>query len=396
MLLTGPYRRLLVLATLSLVGIPVAQAQAEWQLETTVQLGVDAWHIDHEHPDRRGILFLADAMPKGPYRSQAPWATFQNLLHLGELKHVVLRARANQDNGASVDQLYYDHAISPNLGFRLGVADYRATWCREYDTDNPWVRESDPFCTNRQVRKATSSAPALQAYVNFDVNHYQVQGIAGLYRPRALGYEPKEFGDYWVEEDQVISKNHKHGVSMSVIDKVTSTEWRLSWIGLDQSLYDRGEFDGSGNSDLGPYDLHQKSNTLFAGVAWQVSPRLRSRLTHMASVLKAQCKWRGAVDTPCQYRFEKASTLLELGYQLNAKDVISLALSTYPVKDKGNYEWRHHSASLGWRRDWEAGWYGAVQLAWSRNRVPYSNWTEVVPAGSASAWGAGVRIGYKM
>jgi hypothetical protein len=79
--------------------------------------------------------------------------------------------------------------------------------------------------------------------------------------------------------------------------------------------------------------------------------------------------------------------------------VVSLAISTYPVKQKGVYEWRHRNWSLGWRRDWPGGWFSAVQLTHSHNRIPYNNYYHPVyfdlPATGASAWGAGLRLGYK-
>lgn len=387
------------LLTCLLTGGKGALAQDTWQFNTAVQAGLDAWHIDHsaEHPVTRDIQFQADAGTSWRYRELSPWLTVQSRLSLSSQDHFVFRGQANQHNGATVDQFYYDHALSPSLGFRAGVADYRATWCREYDIDNPWVRENDPFCTDRRIRLATSSAPALQMYLNHDFEPYQVQGIVGLYRPRWFGYAPEEFGDKILLGHEVITKNHKQGFSVGLINKVTSTEWRFSWIGLDQTLFD---------SDIvrpiekrKPYSLEQKSNTFFAGVAWQVAPSLRSRLTHMSSRLKARCQGLSdAVSVPCA-SFRKDSTVLELSYQWQATDVVSLALSTYPVKDERVYEWRHQNVSLGWRRDWPGRWFSAVQLTRSKNRVPYNNAYDPagfdLPPTTASSWGAGLRVGYK-
>jgi hypothetical protein len=376
-----------------------AQIDHDWQLSNSVQLGVDAWHIDHssQHPVMREIMFLADAHTRWTFRELSPWFTLQSRLAFGPRDHLVLRTRANQGIGLQLDQLYYDHALSPSLGFRAGISDYRATWCREYDVDNPWVRESDPFCTDARVRQAMSSAPALQAYLNVDVEPYQVQGIVGLYRPQLFGYASREFGDKILLGHEVITKNHKKGLSLGVIDKATATEWRFSWSGLDQHLFDSDEVRPPDKRRA--YSLVQRANTFHAGVAWQVAPSVRSRLTHMTSLLKARCQALNApADEPCA-KFRKDSTVLELSYQWRATDVVSLAISTYPVKQKGVYEWRHCNWSLGWRRDWPGGWFSAVQLTRSHNRVPYNNYYHPVyfdlPATGASAWGAGLRIGYK-
>ena len=223
-------------------------------------------------------MFLADSETSWSYRELSAWYTAQSQLNLGPHNHLVLRARANQGSGGVLDQLYYDHGISPSLGLRIGVADYRATWCREYDLDNPWVRESDPFCSQRFMRLPLSSAPAVQAYLTTEFGDYQVQGIAGLFRPRALGYAPREFSGAQLPDHVQITKNHKQSVSLNALNKTTSTEWRLSWIRITQSLFDPKV--PASNTLGGPFtqmDYHQSSDIFFSGVSWQLSPRWRSR-----------------------------------------------------------------------------------------------------------------------
>lgn len=382
---------------------PAVRAEVDWNLNTTVQVGVDAWHIpsaDEGHP-LQALLFLPDTDTEWKPRSVSPWYTLQSHLHIGTQSEVVLRARGNQGHGASLDQLSYDHAISPFFGLRAGVLDYRATWCRGYDRDNPWVRENDPFCTIKSVNVATASAPALQAYTKFDLSNYQVQTLAGLYRPKAFGYEPREFSNLFLPPTAEVIKNNKHAVSLNVTNLVTSTEWRLSLIGAQQSFYD--QIRSPNDSSVTKLNFHQNVNSVFLGVSAELMPRVRSKITHLRSNVKTRCE---LLDPPrtadCESRFRKDSTVLELSYQANPRDVLLMAVSRYnfkqSLKQSDVYSARNESVSLSWRRDWKKGWFSALQLTHARISVPYNNYPNLVPyeVGNTKAWGAGLRVGYEI
>ncbi len=391
--------------TCCLCWVPGAWAQVDGDLKSTVQLGMDAWHIEHSatEPIKRSVLYMADSNNRWNYREASPWYTVQSQFNFNPDTHLVLYARANQGSGADVDQFYVDHALSPSLGIRTGVADYRATWCREYDLDNPWVREGDPFCSDRVIKQTTSSAPALQIYAHGTSGPYQWQGIVGLFRPRLFGYARREFGGWILRDSDQITKNHKYGVSLSAINTFTSTEWRFSWVGLDQRLFDP-VFNQINHPDIYPatqLNYHQQANTFFAGVSWQIEPRLRSRVTHMRSALQAHCEFLNpAAGPPCSNKFVKNSTVFELSYQLQATDVVSLALLKYPVEQVGGYERGHYNAAMAWRRDWGRGWFSALQLTRSQTAVYYNNdiTRNQIPfiPGSSSAWGLGMRLGYQL
>lgn len=387
---------------LVLGGVHPARAQSDWHLENTLQVGLDAWHIAHSAPDRvtRDTMYLADSAPRWSYREASPWYTLQSQLHMGAKDLLVLRVRANQGLGSALDQLYHDHAISPSLGIRAGVADYRATWCREYDLDNPWVRESDPFCTDQRIRQPTSSAPALQAYVNLAWGSYQMQGVAGIFRPRALGYAPREFGTAMLPEHVSITKNHKQGLSLNLLDKATSTEWRLSWIGLDQSLFDSQASLSFPQFPAGAQlNYHQRANTYFAGVSWPISLRLRARLTHMKNALTARCELlTPQADSGCSVRVAKEASVLEMNYQLNSEDLFSLSFLRFPFGQSDVYEKTNQNVSASWRREWGGHWFTALQLSRSRATVQYNRDFSTVSylPGTASAWGAGFRLGYRL
>lgn len=92
----------------------------------------------------------------------------------------------------------------------------------------------------------------------------------------------------------------------------------------------------------------------------------------------------------------KQSTVLELNYQHSPVDTWSVSVSQYPFIERGAYEWKHQAVSVGWRRDWTRHWYTAVQLTHAKNHVPYSIYTDFVPAGRHSASAVGLRVGFKL
>lgn len=386
-----------------------AYAQENWELKSSAQVGLGAWHLSDGAKDQpsRHFLLTPNANTKWPYSDAAPWYTLQSQLRVGTEGEWVLRSRGNQGYGGSLDELSYAHFISPALGVRAGVLDYRATWCREYDLDNPWVRESDPFCTARFTNLATASAPAMQVYATVEAGAYQVQGLAGLFRPLALGYERKEFSNLILPSSATVTKNQKRALSVNAVNKLTSTEWRVSWLGADQSLFDSTIFQFNNPAFFPSSQLkyHQSVNTYFAGVSWQLLPSLRSRLTHLSSQLQARCEFLNpaAGDAgPCGNQFSKSSTVWELGYQLGPADVLSLAASQYANRQTGGgqeslYEARNRTFALAWRRDWRQGWFSAVQLSRTKASVPYNRIPDEISylPGDASAWGLGLRVGYQ-
>lgn len=381
-------------------------AQADWGLKSSAQVGVDAWHLSSSAQDQPGrrFLWMANANTRWDYQDAAPWYTLQSHLRNGAQGEWVLRSRGSQGYGGALDELSYAHFVSHALGLRAGILDYRATWCRTYDLDNPWVRENDPFCTDRFTSLATASAPALQVYTHVDVGDYQVQGLLGWYRPKALGYEPREFSGLVLADSARVTQNRKQVLSLNAINSETATEWRLSWIGTDQRLFE------SAFMQMAPLPApasqlayEQRVSTYFAGVSWLLAPQLRSRLTHLRGHIRGVCELMNpAAGEPCANQFHKSSSVWELSYQLDPSDVLSLAISQHGVRHRGEqgvpvYQARNRAVSLGWRRDWPGGWFNAWQLTRSMAWVPYQHrpWEQSYLPGRASAWGLGLRAGYQ-
>lgn len=378
-----------------LTSLELNAQETDWQLKSNIYTGLDAWHIGHrpQNGPLAPTVFMPDSSTRWAYREVSPWYVIQATMGHSYRAAWVFKARANQSVGAKVDQLYYDHALSPRLGFRVGVVDYRATWCRVYDLDDPWVREADPFCSDKTIKLATASAPGLQAYSNMHWDRYQVQLLAGLYQPKLFSYEPQEFSDLLLLPDDRVTHNNKIGLTLNAIELRTSTEWRISWIYADQSARL-----APSSFNPNPAKIDHAVHLWFAGVSWQVSPRTRARLTHMRSDLRGTLTEfvPNQPDKLLHPRVIKQSTVLELNYQHSPVDIWSISVSQYPFVERGAYEWKHRAVSLGWRRDWSRQWFTAVQLTHAKNQVPYSIYPDFVPAGQHSASGVGFRLGFKL
>lgn len=346
---------------------------------------------------------MPDSFTKWSYRPVSPWYTVESRLHIAARGEVVLRAQANAAHGAKINQLFYDRIISPRLGLRAGLLDYRATWCRSFDLDNPWVSETDPFCANKQVRLPTDSAPAIQAYVNQTMGQYLVEAVVGSYHPLAFNYEKEEFSDFVLPPTANVTHNHKILASVNALETFTATEWRLSWIGTRQSLFDPSAPIGPTRI---PINYHHKASLWFLGVSWNVSPKLRSRVTHMTSSLTGTCEFlRQTSIHPCIQKFQKKSSVVELNYNFDSRNVYSLAFSYYPrkqtnvVPDQGNvFRLLHQSFSIGWRKDWTANVFTSLQLMYSQydslDRRSRRATAEVEPQ-TGHATGLGFRVGYR-
>lgn len=378
-----------------------------WELKSHIQTGVDVWHIDHSpnDPNQVSMALMPDSLTRWTHRDVSPWYTLESQLRMGTTGAFVLKGQANAARGAKLNQLSYDHFISPYLGLRVGVLDYRATWCRTYDLDNPWVREADPFCSNSVVSLPTDSAPAVQAYTNLEVKGYWVQAMVGSYHPKAFGYAPQEFSDFRLPPTAQVTHNHKVAMSVNVVNPATSTEWRLSLINTRQSLFDSDAEPGFPGGQV-PINYHHRGRLWFAGVSWHMSPKLQTRLTYMDSDLTGRCEWITIqLGRPCVQHYRQQSVVAEMNYHLDERNVLSMALTHYPSEQINEvpvrfsaYKYQRQSVSVGWRKDWSARVFTAVQLTHAQYDQPYRVFAPPGFQGpmSGKSTGFGLRLGYKL
>ena len=121
-------------------------------IKFSTQMGIDAWDLNT--PSRattplKGVdrLYLPDSYTKWKYKNTSPWIKTTGQWDLTSNFSISFKARAEQSVGLLLDELNIDYRLSPMLGFRAGVLDYKTNWCRTYETDSPWIQEIHPFCT---------------------------------------------------------------------------------------------------------------------------------------------------------------------------------------------------------------------------------------------------------
>jgi hypothetical protein len=110
-------------------------------IKFNVQLGLDAW--DLKTPDRsnaplKGVdrLYLANSYTQWSYRNPSAWIKTSGQWDISSNLSLTYKARADQSVGTQLDDLNFDYRLSPKLGFRAGVLDYKTSWCRTYETDS--------------------------------------------------------------------------------------------------------------------------------------------------------------------------------------------------------------------------------------------------------------------
>lgn len=366
----------------------------------TAQIGVDAWQFLNERPN--SLLMMA-TNTQWHYRPVSPWGTFDGRIALNPKATLALKARANQEMGSHVDELSAGWAVSPSLGFKAGVLDYKTSWCRTYDVDSPWVRETDPFCNVVNVSGPTGGAPGIQIYTNMQAGPYRVQAIAGAYSPLLFDYDTKEFSNLTYPRSRV-DKNNKQGFSINMLNVDTATEFRLGLLSTQQEQAVYGNF----NSD--DFRVIQKYHITFAGVSFQVTPRLNARvqtLQHVMSNRNVSEPGSAYPNTIRGNQFNRESYVVELNYQHDARNMFAFAASTllmdnalietnHPYSGYTSYpefyDYKQQSISVAWRRDWSDGLFTALQLTRSTmsDSSSYYRYTR-----SMSASGLGMRIGYR-
>lgn len=366
----------------------------------TAQVGVDAWRFSDGQPED---LLMMSTNTQWDYRPVSPWMTFDGRLQFSPQTTLALKARSDQQMGTHVDELSVAWAISPGLGVKAGVVDYKTSWCRTYDIDSPWVRENDPFCTVVSTSGPSGGAPGAQAYVNLPVGIYRVQAIAGIYNPLLLNYNTRELSNISYQLYRV-DKNDKQGVSVNVLNLETATEFRLGVLGAQQSAQVYGRW----NTES--FHIEQTYRIIFAGMSVYLMPQVNMRIQTLHHIMENKSvSYPGAV-LPHYFsgvNLTRASNVLELNYQINAQDVLAFAVNSYDYDfaftqtkypfpgynyDENWYHYKQRAMSVAWRRDWERGLFTVLQVTRSRLAV---DGTSVGSERLNGASGLGFRLGYR-
>lgn len=381
------------------------QAQNEQDVSDLIyhynaQVGMDAWQFSGERPDR---LLMMATNTQWRYRPVSPWGTVDGRVMVLPQLTLALKARANQEMGGHVDELSADWAVSPKLGVKLGVLDYKTSWCRTYDIDSPWVRETDPFCNVVEVSGPTGGAPGAQVYANARLGAYRVQAIAGAYSPLLFNYNDKEFSNLTYPTSRV-DKNNKQGFSINALNLDTATEFRFGVLSTQQ------EQAVHGNWNAEDFRVVQEYHITFVGLSYYLHPKLNMRVQTLQHVMANRNVTQIGSIYPRTIRgnqFDRQSYVMELTYQKNSQNMFAFAASVlrwhnaytetnYPYSGYTVYpdfdDYKQSAISVAWRRDWGNGAFTAVQFTHSRMHDinNYYHWNN-----TASANGLGLRLGYR-
>lgn len=385
------------------------QAQASDDFERThwsYNIGIDAWRLDpsvDSDPEpwnaQNTNLLLPNAATAWHFTNTSPYVIVSANQSIGKTATLSFKAKANQTSGLKVDEAALHKEISPSLGVRAGLVNYKTSWCRTYEPDNGWIREVETTCLTRALSDVTGGAPGLQVVTQTFWDHFLVQSQVGIYRPMAFHYAPKEFGNFIPNANYQVANNHKYGFNINLLELDRAIEARLSYLHANQLAVVTDNKIGA--------NYPQKSDLWYWGISAPLTSKLSARLTWLTQNQNTQLwptQYSGELRN-IEHRQTKTSTSLELSYRTTSIDLVSLGISRTTFDDTGvlfsnlneileqspPFYIRTRQLSIAWRHDWSNGLFGIVQGIWAlQNNAPYSN-TEYAAHGNA----IGVRLGYQ-
>ena len=370
-----------------------------WRLNSSVKQDPAPWNAQNTN------LLLPNAATKWNYADTSPYVVISGNQYIQRDTFFSLKAKADQAKGLRVDEAMVQHNISPSFGIRAGVVNYKTSWCRTYDLDSPWVQENDPFCAFHNTSDASNGAPGVQMYVNSNLGPYQIQGIAGVYRPLFRNFNTDEFSNAPIRP--YVDQNSKKGMSLGVLHTESATEFRLGFLNALQSAR---AVDASANE---AYRVNQTYNMVFAGLSFYVTPKTNVRVQTLRHDMTSS-NWSLPGSSWPNYRggleVVRRSDVIEVNYQLRPQDVLAVAVSKYHfdistidsnypavgyVRYDNNFIFLNTAWSASWRHDWAHGVFTAVQ--WTYNKLELNDHRSLYSPEdrTASGHGLGLRLGYQ-
>jgi opacity protein-like surface antigen len=297
--------------------------------QLSYQIGMDSWNVST--PARQdtspGVimeksnLMLPDTNNKWNYKDVSTYAWLTGSKQLTPSTTTRIKAQANQTLGLRVDEAQIQTSVSPYLGFRLGVVDYKTSWCRNYEPNNLWMREPEPICNSLAYRDVTGGAPGVQLFAQNTWRDYLVQAQFGIYRPKALNYAPDEFGYFSPSREFGVTANKKAGVNISLVHLVTGLEAKFSYIKSFHVGYSP-ETDLQGTTKL-------SGDAIYAGLSLPLTPRITAQITYFGQRQDGTCRSQmlTTIDSRCNlnFNFEKRFNTAELTYRINSSNLIGIS-----------------------------------------------------------------------
>ena len=385
----------------------MAHASEEQQPQWAYTMGVDMWRLDpsvrtNTEPgfiDENANLVLPNADTAWRFRNTSPFVTLMGSGHITNQTSWSFRAKAEQTQGLRVDEAMLEHHMSPSLGLRAGVLNYKTSWCRTYEPDNGWMREVETICVTQHFRDVTGSAPGMQLFTNTMWKDYLVQSQIGFYRPLAFHYAPQEFGNLIPSPGFIVERNNKTGFNINALNLQTALEARLSYIHADQKAFlPESEIRG---------DSPQQSDMWYWGLSVPITPTLSVRATRLLQNQYASCSSAVSViegDCNLALTLKKRATALELAYRVSAIDLFSVGVSktTFNISQSlytpsadplivlaSRFHSDTHQLSAAWRHDWQKGLFSVVQIILAQQNTKFMD-LDYPSHGNA----LGMRLGY--
>lgn len=356
------------------LSIPETIRQSKW----SYQLGVDAWDLKPSTTkdsfpgfiSENSNLLLPNAFTKRKYSDVSTHGWLIGEAALNSHTFASLKARTDQTIGWRIDEAQVTTNISPSLGLRYGIVDYKTSWCRHYESDNNWMREIETLCVTPQFRDVTGGSPGAQVFINLQKGNYALQSQIGIYRPLLLGYAHREFGNLVPSENYRVLSNQKIGLNFNLIDLNTALEMRISYIKGNQKAYLPETY------LLG--DFQQTSDMVYFGVSMPITTKITGRLTHLQQKQLASCRSEVAkFATACNLNltFDKSASSMEFSYRLDSNNTFSLGLNrtSFDINQDlftPNYDafasdltyFVTRQTSVAWRHDWSKGVFSVLQF----------------------------------
>jgi hypothetical protein len=349
--------------------------------------------------EQNSNLLLPNSFNKWQFKNVSPSGWIVGNFQLSKDTGASLKARVDQVLGMRIDEAQIEKNISPFLGIRAGIIDYKTSWCRTYEIDNGWMREVEAICSTPQLRDVTGGAPGFQIFARNTFKDFLVQGQVGVYDPLILGYAPKEFNNLIPSTRFEVQSNKKIGFNLNAVDLQTGLEARLSYIQTYQTGFSpEANLQGT---------TKQESDLIYMGLSVPLTSKLRTRITQTQQTQKAVCRSEiASISSACNLNIgiQKSALSLEISYQLNAINLISAGYSTltldkqqqfftpaadiYILANPNNFTTKQ--ASIAWRHEWGNNIFTILQHIQAKQITTFE--TRGFPSkGNAT----GFRMGYR-
>jgi hypothetical protein len=385
-------------------GLTAALAQTRSQ----VMVGADAWSlhpsVEQDTLPAQGVqdntwLMLPNAATQHTFQPLSPWLRWQAEAEWDAHVSGSVKFRADQNFAAVFDELALTWQPTLALGARVGVLDYKTTWCRTYDVDSPWMREPDSFCSFSHIKDGVAGAPGVQVISQHRTQQHVLSAVVGAYDPMVFRYDKDEFSNFFTSPTMQVTHNQKAGVSLSWLNTLNANELRLSWLHSDQAAKDP--------MVTGP--VEQSADLLYIGATQHWGRRHQTRYVftrffadrHFTLAANAV---RGPVEV-LSVPERRDSHAWEWLYRWDERDQLALGASAFTMRASDTFSTNgqtverdpffrlnHWGVYAGWRRDISKDMFLAAQVMQVKQSHEYFD-SRPSSRSKGHAWG--MRWGYR-